>query len=126
MQDEPRPDELTRSVADFLRNDIAPLISGHLAFKLRVAINMLDVATRQLTMSQVMDAAELARLKALLDAEGSLPDLNRLLAERIARGEVDLNTPGLAAHLWQTTLDKLAVDQPNYASYKREAGREAS
>ena len=22
--------------------------------------------------------------------------------------------------LWQTTMDKLAVDQPNYASYRRE------
>jgi len=25
--------------------------------------------------------------------------------------------------LWATTMDKLAVDQPNYASYKRELGR---
>ena len=39
------------------------------------------------------------------------------------RREVDLATPGLADHLWQTTLAKLAVDQPNYASYKREMGR---
>jgi hypothetical protein len=29
MQDEPTPIELTKAVADFLRNDIAPLISGH-------------------------------------------------------------------------------------------------
>jgi len=35
MQDEPTPTELTKAVADFLRNDIAPLISGHQAFKLR-------------------------------------------------------------------------------------------
>jgi len=50
-------------------------------------------------------------------------ELNRALAERIARGEVDLNTPGLKEHLWQTTMDKLAVDQPNYGSYKRELGK---
>ena len=49
-------------------------------------------------------------------------ELNRALADRIAKGEVDLQTPGLADHLWQTTMDKLAVDQPNYASYKRELG----
>lgn len=49
MQDEPTPIELTKAVADFLRNDIAPLISGHQAFKLRVAINILDLVTRQLT-----------------------------------------------------------------------------
>ena len=28
----------------------------------------------------------------------------------------------LVDHLWQTTLDKLAVDQPNYAAYRRERG----
>jgi hypothetical protein len=55
--------------------------------------------------------------------EGSLLELNRALADRIAKGELDLQTPELAEHLWQTTMDKLAVDQPNYASYKRELGK---
>jgi len=123
MQDEPTPAELTKAVADFLRNDIAPLISGHQAFKLRVGINALDLVVRQLTSAEPGETAELARLKALVDADGSLLDLNRLLAEKIASGAIDLSTPGLKEHLWQTTLDKLAIDQPNYASYKREAGR---
>jgi hypothetical protein len=123
MQDEPTPIELTRAVADFLRYDIAPLISGHQAFKLRVAVNILDLVTRQLTREEGSDANEVERLRALLGTDGSVTDLNRALAERIAKGEVDLATPGLADHLWQTTLAKLAVDQPNYASYKRELGR---
>ncbi|WP_063691154.1 DUF6285 domain-containing protein [Bradyrhizobium stylosanthis] len=123
MQDEPTPIELTKSVADFLRGDIAPLISGHQAFKLRVAINILDLVTRQLTQEEQSDAAEVERLRAMLGIEGSVTELNRALAERIAKGEVDLATPGLAEHLWATTMDKLAVDQPNYASYKRELGR---
>lgn len=124
MQDEPRPIELTKSVADFLRNDITPLISGHQAFKLRVAINILDLVSRQLTREAGSDAAEVERLRALLGMDGSVSDLNRALAERIAKGEVDLATPGLAEHLWATTMDKLAVDQPNYASYKRELGQQ--
>jgi len=123
MQDEPTPIELTKAVADFLRDDIAPMISGHNAFKLRVAINMLDLVTRQLTLEQDYDAAEAARLANLLDVQGSLMELNRVLADKIAKGEVDLQTPGLSEHLWQTTMDKLAVDQPNYAAYKRELGR---
>jgi hypothetical protein len=45
-----------------------------------------------------------------------------MLAGKIASGEADLRTPGLAEHLWQTTLAKLAVDQPNYAAYRRELG----
>jgi len=120
MQDEPTPTELTKAVAEFLRNEITPMISGHNAFKLRVAINALDLVTRQLALEQGGDAAETARLTQLLDMQGSLADLNRALADRIARGEADLQTPGLSEHLWQTTMDKLAVDQPNYASYKRE------
>jgi len=120
MQDEPTPVELTKAVADFLRDDITPMISGHNAFKLRVAINMLELVTRQLTLAQGSDAAEAARLSRLLGMQGSLIELNRVLAERIANGELDLQTPGLSEHLWQTTMDKLAVDQPNYAAYKRE------
>ncbi|WP_315782574.1 MULTISPECIES: DUF6285 domain-containing protein [unclassified Bradyrhizobium] len=123
MQDEPTPTELVQAVADFLRNDIAPLISGHQAFKLRVGINALDLVVRQLEQAAAADAAEHARLKQLLGQDGDLLDLNRVLASRIADGQVDLTTPGLKEHLWRTTLAKLAVDQPNYASYKREAGR---
>lgn len=123
MQDEPTPVELTKAVANFLRNDIAPLISGHQAFKLRVAVNILDVVTRQLTREEGSDAAEVERLRALLGMDGSVTELNRVLSERIANGEMDLATPGLAEHLWQTMMDKLAVDQPNYASYKRELSR---
>ena len=120
MQDEPTPEELIKVVADFLRNDIAPALAGHNAFKLRVAINALDLVTRQLKLARGSDAAEADRLSRLLGAGGSLGELNRVLAGRIAKGELDLQTPGLADHLWQTTMDKLAVDQPNYAAYRRE------
>ncbi|MBR0872192.1 hypothetical protein JQ633_17635 [Bradyrhizobium tropiciagri] len=120
MQDEPTTTELIKAVADFLRSEIAPAIKGHNAFKLRVGINALDLVTRQLALAEAADATEAARLKQLLGADGTLMELNRALSEKIASGEVDLNTPGLPEHLWQTTLDKLAVDQPNYASYKRE------
>src|ERR1700731_861635 len=123
MQDQPTPEELTKAVADFLRNDIAPDISGHNAFKLRVAINALDLVARQLALEEASDAAEAARLSQLLGMQGALGELNRALAERIAKGELDLQTPGLSEHLWQTTVAKVAVEQPNYASYKRELER---
>ncbi|WP_024517304.1 DUF6285 domain-containing protein [Bradyrhizobium sp. Tv2a-2] len=123
MQDEPTPTELTKAVADFLRDDIAPTPSGHSAFKLRVAINILDLVTRQLTLEKGSDAAEAARLRQMLGMDSSLIELNGVLSDKIASGEMDLRTPGLAEHLWQTTMDKLAVDQPGYAAYKRELGR---
>ena len=123
MQDEPGPTELTKAVADFLREDIAPLVSGQNAFMLRVAINMLDLVTRQLTLEAANDAMEEERLRRLLVMQGSLFELNRALADKIAKGELDLQTPGLAEHLWQTTMDKLAVDQPTYTAYRRELER---
>src|SRR4030088_938783 len=122
MQDEPTPTELIKAVAEFLRAEVAPQMTGHAAFKLRVSINALDLVVRQLTLESRSDATEAARLSQLLAMQGSLDELNRALADRIAKGEVDLQTPGLAEHLWQTTMDKLAVDQPNYASYRRELG----
>jgi hypothetical protein len=124
MQDEPTPTELVTAVADFLRDDIAPSLKGHSAFKLRVAINALDLVARQLTLAQPSEAAERDRLSRLLGEQGGLLDLNRKLADAVGRGDLDLTTPGVAEHLWQTTMDKLAVDQPNYASYKREVARE--
>jgi hypothetical protein len=126
MQDEPTPTELIKAVADFLRNEITPVVKGHNAFKLRVGINALDLVTRQLALEQGSDAAETARLTQLLGVDGSLMELNRALSERIASGQVDLQTPDLSEHLWQTTMDKLAIDQPNYASYKRELERKNS
>lgn len=124
MQDQPTPVELINAVAEFLRNDVAPQLSGHSAFKLRVGLNALDLVVRQLTLEASGDTAETERLSKLLGASGSLEDLNRLLSARIARGEVGFQTPGLTEHVWQTTMDKLAIDQPNYASYRRERDRE--
>jgi hypothetical protein len=123
MQDEPITTELIQAVADFLRTELAPQLSGHAAFKLRVSINALDLVVRQSALAPDSDAAETARLSQLLAAEGTLADLNRLLAGRIAAGQAGLETPDLAEHLWQTTMEKLAVDQPNYGSYKRELGK---
>ena len=124
MQDQPTPVELINAVAEFLRADVAPQLSGHAAFKLRVGLNALDLVARQLTLEASGDAAELERLSKLLGATGTLEELNRLLSARIASGEVSFDTPGLTEHVWQTTLDKLAIDQPNYASYRRERDSE--
>ena len=71
-----------------------------------------------MALSPAQDAAELARLTALLGQTGSLLDLNTELARRLDAGEADLTTPGVAEHLWATTLAKLAVDQPNYSGYR--------
>ena len=120
MQDDPTPAELIKAVADFLRADVMPQITGHAAFKLRVGVNALDLVVRQLTLAEASDAAEHQRLTQILGLHGTLDDLNRDFADAISKGDVGLHGPGVADHLWQTTMEKLAVDQPGYASYRRE------
>ena len=118
MQDQPNPREIILAVARFLKGEIAPALAGHLSFQSRVAANALEMMARQLELSPAADAAELARLKALLGADGDLLSLNTELSRRIREREMDLTTPGLADHLWAVTLDKLAVDQPTYAAFR--------
>ena len=121
MQDRPTPEELLEAVAAFLRDQVMPATGGALAFHARVAANALDIVRRQLELAPAAAQREHAALVALLGAApgSDVAQLNRLLCERIASGEMDLDTPGLAECLWQITLDKLAVDQPTYDTYVR-------
>jgi hypothetical protein len=122
MQDPPTVTELLEATAAFLREVAVPQLTGHASFHARVAANALDVVKRELELRPATERDEHSRLKALLRTEGSLEELNALLSRRIAAGEVDLQTPGVAEHLWATTLAKVAIDQPTYASYRRETG----
>jgi uncharacterized protein DUF6285 len=122
MQDPPTITELLESTAAFLREVAVPQLSGHASFHARVAANALDIVKRELELRPAAERDEHARLQALLHVEGSTEELNALLSRRIAAGELDLQTPGLAEHLWATTLAKVAIDQPTYASYRRETG----
>ena len=121
MHRRPDPQDLLSAVALFLREQALPQLQGRAAYQARVAANMVDIVRRQLDLAPAAEARELQRLRQLLPCDGSLDELNALLCERIADGRTDLHTPGLAEHLWQTTLDKLAVDQPGYESYRRES-----
>ena len=122
MQDPPTITELLAATAAFLREVAVPQLAGHASFHARVAANALDIVKREIELRPAAERDEHARLRALLHVDGSTEELNALLSRRIATGELDLQTPGLAEHLWATTLAKVAIDQPTYASYRRETG----
>lgn len=119
MYDPPTLCELVGAVRDFIERQAMPKLEGHTAFHARVAVNALAIVERQLRQAPEAEAAERARLQALLGHDGSLEALNRELCARIRAGEIGLGTPGLAEHLRATTLAKLAVDQPKYSGYLR-------
>jgi hypothetical protein len=118
VYDPPSPPEILAAVARFLKDDVAPATAGHLSFQARVAANALEMMRRQLELAPENEAAEQDRLRVLLGIDGDLASLNAELSRRIAVGEADLATPGLAEHLWAVTLAKMAVDQPTYAAYR--------
>jgi hypothetical protein len=113
MQDEPHPPEILHAVADFLRQIVVPQTTGATAYQARIAAAALDLVRRQLEQAG-KEAAEQDRLRALLNQDGPLPTLTAELARRLRDGTLDLASPGVAAHLWAATRDKLAVDQPRY------------
>ena len=126
MQDSPGPEQLLAAVTRFLRDEAGPALgrSGQdaLAYNARVAANMLDIVSRQLQLAPTANADEETRLRLLLDDPASTDDLARLnqrLAERIAEGDLGTGQAALTEHLWRTTLAKLAVDQPSYATYRQ-------
>jgi hypothetical protein len=131
MHDLPNPEQLLAAVARFLRDDAGPALARHgdhaLAYQARVAANMVDTVARQTQLAPATDAAERQRLQVLLGLPPDHPDaadlsaLNRRLASRLADGSLGSHHPGLADHLWATTLSKLAVDQPGYDTFQRHA-----
>jgi hypothetical protein len=121
MREQPSAAELIEAVAEFLQRDVAPQLSGRTAFHARVAFNVLQIVRRELLLGPHADNEEAARLAALLGAAGDGGDLTAELCRRIAAGEIAADDPALIEHLWSTILDAVSVDQPNYATYRREA-----
>ncbi len=118
MQDQPSPSEIVAAVVRFLKEEVAPGTTGRLSFQVRVAANALEIVGRQLELAPAAEAEERERLRTLLGRDGDLRALNAELGRRIAAGDIDPASPDVARHLWATTLAKLAVDQPSYASYR--------
>jgi hypothetical protein len=122
VQDQPSAVELLRAVRSFIEDQAIRRLEGRAAFHARIAVNALAIVERGLELGPAQEAAERERLERLLGRIGTLDELNRELCRRIRSGEMDLDTPGLSEHLRETTLAKLAVDQPRYAAYRRATG----
>lgn len=119
MQEQPNSIELLEAVTAFFREEALPNLEGRLAFLARVAANAVGIVKRQLEQEAEADAEAGAQLEKLLGHDGDLTQLNEELCDRIERGEFTVSTPGLVEHLWDTTLRKVAIDQPKYSGYRR-------
>lgn len=119
MQDLPTANEIVSVVSEFLREQLLPELDGRKKFHTLVAANALDIVARELAGAPDANSDEKNRLIKLLGHEGTLEDLNQQLASALRSGEMTLDTDGLKAHLWTTTLAKLSIDQPKYSAFRK-------
>jgi hypothetical protein len=118
MMDQPSIRELVDAVREFIKKRAMPELKGHTAFHARVAANALGIVSRQLEQGPHAEEEEHARLVTLLGKDGSLEELNRALCKQIREGAMAIDSAALQQHLELTTLDKVAIDQPNYSGLK--------
>ncbi len=114
--------ELVDAVRSFIETKAMPELKGHTAFHARVAANALGIVARELERGPAAAQSELAGLEDLLGRTGTLGALNRELCDRIRNGALALSSEPLKRHLEKTTLQKVAIDQPNYSGLKANGG----
>jgi Domain of unknown function (DUF6285) len=123
MQDRPTTNELSDAVKEFLEQEILPTISdARLKFRLLVAMNALNMISREVNLEESNLLTEFSSLKSLLGQDVPSPEsfsslktltreLNTELSSRIRLGNVPEN---VFAHLEDVTRAKLAVTNPAY------------
>ena len=115
----PTQADLVESVREFLELKLKPsLEDSALRFNTTVAINALKIVERELVNGEQQQRSERERLQAILCCEGSLDELNVKLIACIEADGLSAQTELLLEHFKLTALDKLAIDNPNYSTYK--------
>jgi len=113
-EDRPNATELIETVREFLQDRALPALTGHLAFEVRIAANLLAIALREIEKRPVMDEAARRRLADLLECDGGLDGLEAELIRRIRTGEIGASDEQLLSHLKQSARDGLEIANPKY------------
>lgn len=113
MRLQPDGVNLLDTVIVLLRDEVLPATPAAQQYALRMAINAIGIARRQLQRGERDEAGERTLLAQLLAAEGSHAELSRLLAQRVRDGKVKADAD-LRRLLWQMTLQRVQESAPRY------------
>ena len=85
---------------------------------MRVAVNSLSIAEREISFAPAAERAELAGLKSLFSGLEGTDDLVQLRWNLVLalRSNEPMNIDVLGAHLRQTVAHRLYIDQPKYSA----------
>ena len=106
--DAPTAAQLIEAVREYLDHDVRDATDGRVRFHARVAANVLAMVERELADGERQRAAHQDRLSELGVADDSQ------LAAAIRSGAIEVESPLLGAVLWEATLAKVAVANPDY------------
>lgn len=118
MISHPTASELIDSVIRFIEERAAPNLKDRDAFHARVAVNALAAVRREIEAGAAAEAAQTARLTALLGEDGDWNSLNTRLCDQIREGALSPTDPGLLAHFRASIIDQVRIDQPGYAGLR--------
>jgi hypothetical protein len=113
-QDRPAASELVAAVREFLERDVMAATEGRVQFHARVAVNVLGIVERELTLGPDLEPGERARAAALLGHDATADGLERELAAAIRSGVLDDRLDEVRAHVRTTVREKLLIANPSY------------
>lgn len=106
--DAPTAAQLIEAVREYLEHDVRDATDGRVRFHARVAANVLAMVERELADGERQRSAHQDRLSEL----GVADDAE--LAAAIRSGVIDVELPVLGEALWEATVAKVAVANPDY------------
>lgn len=117
--DSPHAEELLAAVSTFLRDDVMQATEGRTRFLARVSANATDVVLREIRDLDLYRQMERESLCKLFSVENeSLEALRWRLVEMLRGVDCRLDDEALQAHLRQTVVNQLAIDNPKYIGLK--------
>ena len=114
--DRPTSSELIKAVMDFLDTKIKDELPPHLAFKLRITNNVLGMVQREIDKGEELSEEVIKAMSVIIKSD----DLTtKELSNLIKNEDLDLSDEALKDLLVLLSKNKIAVDNPNYSTYKK-------
>jgi hypothetical protein len=117
MRIQPDGINLLDTVTNVLRNEVLPVVPAEQQYALRMALNAIGIAQRQLANGDAAEQQEQALLTELLAVEGEHGELTQLLAKKIRAGAAqskNKESEAWRALLWQLTVQRVKESAPRY------------
>ena len=114
--DKPTSIDLLAAISHFLDTKIKSEVPPHLAFKLRIVENVLNIVIREIEKGDELSKEVINLLQGLIESD--TPSIETL-ASMIKDEKIDLEDQDLKDLLVTLSKNKITVDNPNYSTYKK-------